>query len=158
MIRPLIASLGMIAIFLTPSLSEGAKLKFQRHRIIPHKKAYKKRRLKEPYINIKVTPPEKRGKDGFVGVEIYNYSKKKSVSVAHFWIYLETDNFMQIEAEMTVENMGPNWGDIRWIKVPLRKGKRTLPKITKIRVEKMEIFDGAGRRTKMIWTTDLIKE
>jgi hypothetical protein len=142
---------------LGPSLAEAKLVKAKRHRVISHQKAYKKRKMVDPYLNIKVTPPEKRGKDGYVAVEVYNYSKNVHLAMAHFWLYLETDDFMQVEAELTVENMRPNWGDIRWVKIPLRKGKRTLPKITKIRVEKMEMFGAKGKRAKMLWTTDLIK-
>lgn len=129
------------------------KKHLKQHRVVNHKKAYKKRDLGN-YINFKVTPPEKRGKAGQVAVEIYNFSKTY-VTLMHLFIILETNNFLEIEAELTIENMSPNWGDIRWIKIPLSKG--TIPKISKVTIRKMEMFDKGGNRVKMKHNTDLIK-
>jgi len=125
-----------------------------RHRIVEHDKAYKKRRIGE-YINFKITPPEKRGKEGYIAIEIYNYSKKH-ISLMNFYIYLETNDFLQIEGNLTVEDMPPNWGDIRWVKTPLRKGK--LPGIVKVRVEKMKAYNKQGKLLKIRYNTDLIKK
>jgi hypothetical protein len=134
---------------------DGKKKYLPQHRVVDHKKAYKKRKKIGNYVNFKITPPEKRGKEGRVGVEIYNYSKTH-VSYMHFYIILMTNDFLEIEAEMTVENMSPDWGDVRWIKIPLRKG--TIPKISKVTIKRMEMFDKKGNRTMVKYNTDLIKE
>lgn len=104
-------------------------------------------------MNIKVTPPEIRGRKGYVAVEIYNLSKK-DLGGADFWISLETEDFMEISAHITVGDMRRNWSEIRWIKIPVR-GK--IPKIKRLSIQRMQMFDVNGNRAKIQYTTDLIK-
>jgi hypothetical protein len=122
------------------------------HRISHHKEAYKRKKI-GAHLNIKVTPPEIRGKKGMVAVEIYNFSEK-NLSVIDFWLELETDGYANIEAHITVDDLGPNWSDIRWIKI---QGDGTMPKIVKLSVLRLDMFEDSGKQAKLKLTTDLIK-
>ena len=128
-------------------------VKARRNRVSHHTAAYKKRHIVGGHFNIKITPPEMRGHEGFVGFEFYNFSKKY-VSVADFYVTLITDDYMEYEARLTVENLKAGWSDIRWAKIP---GKGYVPKIQRVEIERFQLFDNNGRRISLPYTTDLIK-
>lgn len=125
----------------------------RRNQVINHRKAYKPRPGRGEHIDIKVTPPEKRGKKGHLLVEVYNNSKKY-ISVMKFHIKINSAGYKHLSSEILVEEMWPNWSDVKWIKIG---GNGKLPKVYTIEIEKMELFDHEAKPLKIPFYSDLIK-
>lgn len=126
-----------------------------RNRVIGHNEAYQKREIVGGHMNLKITPPEKRGKAGRIAVEVYNYSPIYLASV-DFWMELENSGMYKIESHVKVEDMRQNWGDIVWIEIP-RSYVADFPLITGIKITNLKMFDDKARQVKIPVTTDLIK-
>ena len=127
----------------------------QQNRVIKHTEAYTKRNIVGGHVNVKVTPPEKRGVAGKVGVEVYNYSPVY-LSLVDFWMELETKAMYKIDSKIKVENLKQNWGDIVWIEIPAKFAK-DFPVITSIKITNLKMYDEKSRQVKIPVTTDLIK-
>jgi len=107
------------------------------------------------HVNVKITPPEKRGKSGRVAVEVYNYSPVY-LSIVDFWMELETTGMFKIDGKVKVENLKQNWGDIVWIEIP-PKYANDFPPISKVKISNLKMYDDKARQVKVPLTTDLIK-
>jgi hypothetical protein len=123
-------------------------------RTVIHSEAYKTRANLGPHLNIKVTPPEKRGAKGRVLVELYNYSKAY-VNVVDFWLYLDSDYGETVEVHIDADDIKPGWSALKWVQIP---GNKAIPLITKVRVAQMHIFDDKAKAITLKYYTDLIKE
>lgn len=123
-------------------------------RTVIHSEAYKKREYLGPHINFKVTPPEDRGVKGRVLVEVYNYSKTY-LNVVDFWLYLTNSWGDKIEVHITCDDIKPNWSALRWVKIP---GGKAVPKMDKVTIENLAIFDAQGKKVKLKYYIDLIKK
>lgn len=125
------------------------------NRRVKHTEAYQKHPERGNHVAIKVTPPEQRGRKGYFLVEVYNYSKK-FINVIDFWLTLKTQGGGTVSTHIHVDNLDPNWGDLRWIKIP-GDGKLSLT-VSVPKVDHMEMFDEKAREIKIPYYTDLIKE
>jgi len=114
----------------------------------------KKREHLGEHLNIKVTPPERRGSDGRVLVEIYNYSKSYLYSI-DFWLYLYSDLDEEIEVHITADDIRPSWSALRWVTIP---SNYKLPLITRVKLRNLSMFDDQARKVKLKHYIDLIKE
>lgn len=123
-------------------------------RTVIHSEAYKKREYLGPHINVKVTPPENRGVKGRVLVEVYNYSKS-FFSVVDFWLILTNKWGDKIEVHITCDDIKSNWSALRWVRIP---GAKEVPKMDKVEVKQMQIFDENGKRINLKHYIDLIKK
>lgn len=123
-------------------------------RTVIHSEAYKKREYLGPHINFKVTPPEERGVKGRVLVEVYNYSKTY-LNVVDFWLYLTNNWGDKIEVHITCDDIKPNWSALRWVKIP---GGKEVPKMDKVTIDNLVIFDEQGKQVKLKYYVDLIKK
>ena len=123
-------------------------------RTVIHSEAYKKREGLGPHIEIKVTPPEGRGRKGMVLVEVYNYSRNYLAS-ADFWLNLTNSWGDSIDTHITCEDIKGGWSALKWIHIP---GNRQIPEITKINVMNMKMFSEQAKELKMKYTIDLIKK
>jgi hypothetical protein len=123
-------------------------------RTVIHTEAYKKREYLGPHINFKVTPPEERGVQGRVLVEVYNYSKTY-LNVVDFWLYLSNNWGDKIEVHITCDDIKPNWSALRWVRIP---GAKKVPKMDKVVIQNLSIFDENGKKIKLKHYTDLIKK
>lgn|GEM_PF-1642811 len=143
------------------SRSGGATQRFKvvpagpKDRVIGHQEAYTKRNIVGGHVNVKITPPEKRGKSGRVAVEVYNYSPVY-LSIVDFWMELETTGMFKIDGKVKVENLKQNWGDIVWIEIP-PKYANDFPPISKVKISNLKMYDDKARQVKVPLTTDLIK-
>lgn len=124
-------------------------------RVVIHHDAYKKREGLGAHLNIKVTPPEKAGRKGRVLVELYNHSKTY-INVADFWLAMSNDWGDKVEVHITADDIKGGWSALKWVKIT--GSKKTIPKLTKVDVQKMQLFGAKGKKIKMKHFTDLIKE
>lgn len=127
----------------------------QEHRRVHHKEAYEKKATSAPHINIKVTPPEKRGKTRRVAVEIYN-NTKASLATIDFILVLHNQPGDIIEARVLGHDYPPGWSAIRWLEIP---GTGAIPPIVFAEVKDLRVYSEAGREIKSVrHSVDLIKE
>lgn len=124
------------------------------NRIIRHSKAYDPYPERGPHIDIKVTPPEKRGAAHYVLVEVYNRSKI-DLAIVRFDITLHNRGAMDISSTVEVLDLGHNWSLPTWLRVP---GKGTIPPIDRISVSNLRVYDAEARELKLPVFSDLIKE
>lgn len=124
-------------------------------RTVIHSDAYKKRENLGAHLDIVVTPPEKRGKKGRVLVELYNYSKAY-ISVADFWLEMHNDFGDKVEVHITADDIKGGWSALKWVKITGKK--TTIPKVTKVAVQKMQMYDAKGKKFALKYFVDLIKE
>ena len=125
-------------------------------RTVIHTDAYKKRENLGPHLDIVVTPPEKRGKKGRVLVELYNYSKAY-VSVADFWLDLYSATGDRVEVHITADDLKGGWSALKWVKIGGKKAT-PFPRINRVAIEKMQVFDATGKKFTLKHYVDLIKE
>jgi hypothetical protein len=124
------------------------------HRRIDHTKAYKKRTDIGPHVNIKITPPEKRGKQGRVLVEVYNFSATYLSSVS-FELILKNSWGDRIEARVSADDLKQNWSGLVWIQIP---GSGKIEKITGVEIANFQAFNKEAKPVSVKFATDLIKE
>lgn len=118
-----------------------------------HTEAYKLHPERGDHINVKVTPPELRGKQGFVAIEVYNYSKTY-ISVMEFDIILTGKYGISVTSHIQVEDLEPKWSDMRWAQIP---PNIKLPVIQSVQLIGVKKFDDKGKEIKLKVYTDLIK-
>ena len=131
-----------------------AKTSIGTHRQVKHTDAYKRRPELGEYIAIKVTPPEKRGKERMMLVEVYNYTKTE-ISAMRFDLYFKNKGWEDISSQVDVDDMRPNWSDARWLKIP-DDGK--IPALEAAMARNVIILDKNGKDIKFKVQVDLIKE
>jgi hypothetical protein len=123
-------------------------------RTVIHSEAYKKREGLGPHIEIKVTPPEERGRKGFLLVEVYNYSKTY-LALAEFNMSLSNKSGENVEAHITCEDIKGGWSALKWVRIP---GNRSFPLITKVSVANLKMITEQAREVKLKYFVDLIKK
>lgn len=74
-----------------------------------------------------------------------------------FWLELATKGSHAIAAQIHVDDMKQNWGDIVWIEIP-KPFANDFPEITGVRVRHMRMFDSRAKQVRIPVTTDLIKK
>ena len=121
---------------------------------INHNEAYKTHPERGEHISLKITPPEKRGKDTMVLVEVYNKSKVR-VSVMSFDITLKNHGAKDIFSHLQVEDLSKGWSVPRWVKIP---GTGKIPTIDSVIIDNVKIVDALAAEVKMKVYSDLIKE
>lgn len=84
--------------------------------IINHKEAYKPKPERGPHIDIKVTPPEKRGRENFVLVEVYNRTTVHLATVL-FDITLLNKGGYKVTSSVEASDLKPNLSGAQWVKV-----------------------------------------
>lgn len=124
------------------------------NRKVNHLEAYKAHPERGPHIDLKITPPEKRGKDTMVLVEIYNRSKLR-ISVLKFDITFKNRGAQDVAASIEAEDLGPGWSVPRWVKIPA-SGK--IPTIDSIILTNVRVIDSTANEVKLKAYSDLIKE
>ncbi len=124
------------------------------NRRIPHTRAYLARPELGHYVSIKVTPPEQRGQKGHVLVEVYNFTNRY-LSVVDFDIVLHNDMGMRVESHIFAEDLKPNWSALKWVQIPEASD---IPKIDAVSIQRMFMFTDEGKRIRLRFYTDLIKE
>ena len=123
-------------------------------RTLIHTEAYKKHEGLGPHIELKITPPEQRGRKGFLLVEVYNYSKAY-LALADFWLNLSNEMGDNVDTHITCEDIKGGWSALKWVKI---SGDKSFPKITKVNVMNMKMIGQDARELKVKWTIDLIKK
>ena len=123
-------------------------------RIIKHTDAYSAHPERGQHVDLKITPPEKRGKDTMILVEIYNRSKAH-ISVLTFDIVFRNHGAQDISTSITAEDMVPGWSISRWIKIP---GSGKIPAIDGVDVSNIKMFDKEAKDLNFKVYADLIKE
>lgn len=122
--------------------------------IVEHKAAYTSKPERGPHIDIKVTPPEIRGKEGRVMIEVYNRGKVHLASVT-FDVTLSNQGGFEFTAEVTADDLRPNMSGGQWVKIPPIKGK--FPKIIGAKLSHLRVIDSNAREVSMKAYMDLIK-
>ena len=148
-----IVGLGVIFILLTfgsPSWAQRYQSKD-----VPHSQAYKPRPERGPHIDIKVTPPGRRGADGRVLVEIYNRGTTH-LALVQADVTLSNRGGYQVSAEVKGEDLRPNMSGAQWIKIP--KIKDAFPEIDSALVSNVRVITSDAREVKMKLFVDLIKK
>lgn len=122
--------------------------------VVDHKAAYNPKPERGPHIDIKVTPPEIRGQDGRVLIEVYNRSKDHLGSV-NFDVKLKNNEGFEIEAPITASDLKPNMSGGQWVKIPPIKGR--FPKIIAARALNIRVIRVDATEIKLKAFMDLIK-
>jgi hypothetical protein len=125
-----------------------------RSQLRSHKAAYKPTPERGEHIDIKVTPPAARGRQGRVLVEIYNRGKVH-VALVQCDVTLKNRGGFSITAPVKAEDLRPNMSGSQWIKIPLRRG--SFPDIDQAVVENLRIVTADATEIKMNGFVDLIK-
>jgi hypothetical protein len=89
----------LMVVWVPPAKSEAIRSKN-----VVHTQAYKPRPERGQHIDIKVTPPGRRGSDGKVLVEVYNRSKQH-LSLIQFDISLNNRGGFSINAPGKAEDL-----------------------------------------------------
>jgi hypothetical protein len=119
-----------------------------------HKKSYEIRPERGPYLEVKVTPPEARGKEGKVLVEVYNRGKSH---IAHlqFDVVLSNRGGFDLSAQVYADDLRPNMSGAQWISVPKIKG--AFPMIHGAKMMNLRIIDINAQEIQLRPYMDLIK-
>lgn len=126
-----------------------------RSKVVVHTKAYKLRPERGQHIDIKVTPPGRRGSDGKVLVEVYNRSKQH-LSLIKFDINLNNRGGFSINAPGQAEDLKPNLSGSQWVKIPKVNG--AFPDIDQAVVTNLRCLTVDAHEVKIKGFVDLIKK
>ncbi|MCX6123707.1 MAG: hypothetical protein NTV34_03000, partial [Proteobacteria bacterium] len=114
--------------------------------VVEHKTAYALKPERGPYLDIKVTPPEIRGQEGRIMIEVYNRGKEHLASVT-FSVTLFNQGGFDLTAPVTAEDLKPNMSGGQWVKIPQIKG--VFPKIIGAKVTNLRIINVQAREIPM---------
>lgn len=123
-------------------------------KIVDHKTAYSPKPARGPHLDVKVTPPEIRGKDGRVMIEVYNRGKEHLGSVT-FDVTLFNQGGFTLSAPIIAEDLKPNLSGGQWVKIPQIKG--AFPKITGAKLSNLRIISTKAHEISMRTYMDVIK-
>jgi hypothetical protein len=126
-----------------------------RSKNVVHTQAYKPRPERGQHIDIKVTPPGRRGSDGKVLVEVYNRSKQH-LSLIQFDINLNNRGGFSINAPGKAEDLKPNLSGSQWVKIPKVNG--AFPDIDQAVVTNLRCLTVDAHEAKIKGFVDLIKK
>ncbi len=122
------------------------------YRTVPNTGAYK-RQTDESHIAIKVTPPEVKGPDQFVYVEIYNYSKT-NLELVEFDIVLQNKDGYDLATHINGDAISVNYSGVRKIATP---GSGIFPQVVKVSISALKVVDDNASFTKLPVYVDLVK-
>ncbi len=123
--------------------------------IVEHKSAYSPKPERGSHLDVKVTPPEIRGKEGRVMIEVYNRGKEH-LALVMFDVTLFNQGGLDITAPVKAEDLKPNMSGGQWVVIPSIQGK--FPTITGARLSHLRIVNAAAREVKMKTYMDLVKQ
>jgi len=137
-----------------PSSSFGSPSTSAKAVIVDHKSAYAPKPNRGPHLDVKITPPEIRGKEGRVLIEVYNRGKAHIARVT-FDVVLFNQGGFTLTAPIVAEDLKPDLSGGQWVKIPQIKGQ--FPKITGGKITGIRIFDTTAKELPMKAYLDLIK-
>lgn len=123
-------------------------------RLAEHKESYAAKPQRGPHLDIKVTPPEIRGKDGKILIEVYNRSKEH-IALVTFDLKLHNHGGYDLDAPIQAEDLRPNLSGGQWVKIPQVDGK--FPKILGARASNIKIITADSREIALMPYLDVIK-
>lgn len=123
--------------------------------IVDHKTAYKPKPERGPHLDVKVTPPEIRGREGRVMIEVYNRGTAHLASVT-FDVTLSNQGGFEITAPVSADDLKPNMSGGQWVKIPPIKG--AFPKIIGAKLSNLRIINSQAREISMKTYMDLVKK
>ena len=123
--------------------------------IVDHKLAYSPKPERGSHLDVKVTPPEIRGKEGRVMIEVYNRGKDH-LALVMFDVTLFNQGGLDITAPVKAEDLKPNMSGGQWVVIPPIQGK--FPTITGARLSNLRIVNTSAREVKMKTYMDLVKK
>ena len=124
-------------------------------KIVDHKTAYSPKPQRGPHIDVKVTPPELRGKTGRVMIEVYNRGKDH-LSLIMFDVTLKNNQGWNLTAPVKAEDLNPNMSGGQWVEIP--KMNEKFPTITAAELAHMRVVTSDAREVKLPIYMDLIKQ
>jgi hypothetical protein len=157
-IRVILLSLlcaGLLCAGLSPAAMAGAKVPTSvKATLVDHKTAYSPKPNRGDHIDIKITPPEIRGKEGRLLVEVYNRGKIHISSVT-FDLKLKNNEGFEINAPVNAQDLKPNLSGGQWVKIPPIKGR--FPKIISARALNIRVISVDAVEISLHPYLDLIK-
>lgn len=122
------------------------------YRTVPNTGAYKKQ-TDDPHVAIKVTPPEVKGPDQFVYVEIYNNSKT-NLELVDFDITLQNKDGYDLTSHINGDAITVNYSGVRKIATP---GSGIFPQVVKVTISALKVVDDNASFVKLPVYVDLVK-
>lgn len=122
------------------------------YRTVSNTGAYKKQTT-DPHIAIKVTPPEVKGPDQFVYVEIYNNSKT-NLELVEFDIVLQNKDGYDLATHINGDAISVNYSGVRKIATP---GSGIFPQVVKVGISALKVVDDNASFVKLPVYVDLVK-
>ena len=146
----------MIAVgFSWDGLAKSSKIPtWVKGRLSEHKDSYAPKPQRGPHLDIKVTPPEIRGKDGKLLIEVYNRSKEHIMLVT-FDLKLFNNQGYELDSQVQAEDLRPNLSGGQWVKIPQIQEK--FPKILGARASNIKIITADSREIALMPYLDVIK-
>ncbi len=123
--------------------------------LVDHRTAYKPRPERGSHLSVLVTPPEQRGKEGKVLIEVYNRGKDH-LALVMFDVTLMNQGGLAITAPVKAEDLKPNMSSGQWITIPPIKGK--FPIVIGARLSNLRIVDVQAKEIGMKPFMDLVKQ
>ena len=123
--------------------------------IVEHKAAYAPKPQRGPHLDVKVTPPELRGKVGRVMIEVYNRSKDR-IATVNFDVTLKNNSGWSLTAPVKAEDLNPNMSGGQWVEIP-KMGEK-FPTITGASLSHLRIISADAQELKLTPYMDLIKK
>lgn len=149
--------ISLLCILVATPVSEGrAKKRSVSHRVkkTAHTQAYRQSNNHAGgYVNVKITPPEQRGRKGHVLVEVYNYTGM-NLALVEFDLVLYTRENLMVTSHITVDGMRKNYGTLKYMSIP--NGGR-LPPIAGARIKRLYVYTPEGKRLWAKHNSNLIK-
>ena len=144
--------LALMTVCVLASPAQAAQI---RSKTVVHTQAYKAKPERGSHIDIKVTPPGSRGKDGRVLVEVYNRGKQH-LALVQFDITLTNRGGFEITAPVKAEDLRPNMSGAQWVQIPKIKG--AFPIVDEAVVDNLRTVTAEAQDVKMKGFVDLIKQ
>lgn len=123
--------------------------------IVGHKTAYAPKPQRGPHLDVKVTPPELRGKTGRVMIEVYNRGKDH-IATVNFDVTLKNNSGWSLTAPVKAEDLKPNMSGGQWIEIP-KMGEK-FPILTGASLHHLRVISVEAQELKITPYLDLIKK
>lgn len=123
--------------------------------LVDHRTAYNPKPERGPHLDVKVTPPELRGKVGRVMIEVYNRGKEHIASV-DFEVTLKNNSGWQLNAPVHAEDLKPNMSGGQWVEIP--KMAEKFPTITAASMKHLRVINVEAKEIKLQPYMDLVKK
>lgn len=123
--------------------------------LVDHKTAYNPKPQRGPHLDVKVTPPELRGKAGRVMIEVYNRGKDH-IALVTFDVVLKNNSGWSLTAPIKAEDLKPNMSGGQWVEIP-KMGEK-FPAITGASLSHLRVINVEAQEIKLAPYMDLIKK